>query len=51
MEDVKQMTILVEDYIYKRKNVRVRINVRPMDMYNLVIAYNYAKDWLSNNNI
>lgn len=49
MEDVKQMTILVEDYIYKRKSVRVRINVRPMDTYNLVMAYNYAKDWLSNN--
>ena len=51
MEDVKEMCILVESYIYKRKNVRVRINVRPMDMYNLVIAYNYAKDWLSNNDI
>jgi hypothetical protein len=51
MEDTKQMCIVIEDYIYKRKNVRVRINPRPMDMYNLVMAYNYAVAWLESEKI
>jgi len=45
MEDTRQMCSKIEDYIYKRKNIRVKINPRPMDMYNLVLAYNYVIAW------
>ena len=51
MENVKQMCVFVENYIYNRKGVKVRINPRPIDMYNLVMAYNYAKDFIEKENI
>lgn len=48
MHDIQKQT--VEEYIYKRKGIKVTINLRnPNDVYMMLYAYDIAVAWLNEN--
>jgi hypothetical protein len=45
------MVAIVEQYIYERKGVRVKINIQSSrDVLMLRVAYNIAYEWMLTNN-
>jgi hypothetical protein len=45
------MVAIVQDYIYERKGVRVKINIKTdRDELLLKLAYNIAYEWMLTNN-
>ena len=49
MKDLNYMCRVVEDYIYHRKNKRVKITPKPNEINKLIKAYNYALTWFNFN--
>jgi len=49
--NIPYMCAVVEDYIYHRKNKRVKVSPRPNDITKLLMAYNMAVNWFKHNNI
>lgn len=51
MNDVNYMCRVVEDYIYHRKNIRVKVTPKPNELVKLVQAYNTAITWFEMNRV
>ena len=51
MNDVNYMCRVVEDYIFHRKNKRVKITPKPNELNKLLVAYNYSISWFNWNKI
>jgi hypothetical protein len=49
-EDIILMRDYVVDYIYRRKQIHVKLFITNLDVENLCIAYKYALKWDSENN-
>ena len=51
MDNVQHMCRVVEDYIYHRKDKRVKISIQQADIGKLVIAYQHAMSWFNLNRV
>jgi len=50
--DLKQMIAYVQIYIHIRKEKQINISIQtPRDIFLLNQAYNYAREWMTENNV
>ena len=45
------MCRVIEDYIYHRKEVKVKVIPRPHEVPKLIMAYNYAINWFNKHKV